>query len=284
MPPAVAALFMDHAAAAAAYAGPGDLVSTGWACWSGLRAFTLASIGANAIDLRRDGGSPATQTFTTVAGGGLDIAGITTFKGANNLFVSKLWDQTGNGNHFVQTTAALQPQFLLGVTGSRPGMFFVSASGLWLPLVGTGSLNTTTVSSPFTMSAVGERTSNFANYNLLFIDNSSNAQVRWEATANTIGMYAGAPFLDVTAAGIDSAFHGFNCSFNGASSNLQIDATSNLGTTGTAQPITISLGIGGNASGLYLDGYVMEVGVNSAAFSTTVCGQLGSQQKSFYGY
>ena len=91
------------------YVGPGDIVS-GAIGWWGLRAYTSASIGTNAIRLRRDGGSPGEQDFATVTGGGLDLTSITAFKGADNLFLVKLYDQVGT-NHLTQATAASQPPF-----------------------------------------------------------------------------------------------------------------------------------------------------------------------------
>src|SRR5262245_56094963 len=86
---------------AAPYAGgPGDVVSGAVAYW-GLRAYTTAAIGNNAIRLRRSSDN-AEQDFATVLGGGLDLTSISSFKGAFNLSVVKLYDQTGGGNDMVQ--------------------------------------------------------------------------------------------------------------------------------------------------------------------------------------
>src|SRR4051812_39897639 len=97
--------------ATATYTGPGDIAS-GAAAWWGLRAYSTASIGSNAIRLREDGGNTE-QDFTTIAGGGLNLAAISAFKGGANLFVTKLYDQTGNGRDQIQATAGEQPPFTL---------------------------------------------------------------------------------------------------------------------------------------------------------------------------
>src|SRR5215475_13389161 len=135
------------------YNGPGDVVS-GANNWWGLRAYNAAAIGNNAIRLRRDSDN-AEQNIATVSGGGLDSSAITTFKGAANLFVVKLYDQTASANDLTQSTAANQPQFLLSVLGSLPGIFFVRASSLYL----VGSVHS--LSQPYTTSTVTQRTGSF---------------------------------------------------------------------------------------------------------------------------
>jgi hypothetical protein len=46
--------------------------------------------------------------------GGLDEAALLAFVGAGNGYVSIAYDQSGNGRHLTQTTAALQPQIVSG--------------------------------------------------------------------------------------------------------------------------------------------------------------------------
>src|SRR5262245_22962763 len=91
------------------YEGPGDIVS-GAAMWVGLRAYSSASIGSNAVRLRRDGDS-SEQDFATVSGGGLDLSAISTFLAgvappSTNLFVSKLYDQSGNSRDLANVATA----------------------------------------------------------------------------------------------------------------------------------------------------------------------------------
>jgi hypothetical protein len=77
-------------------------------------------VGTNAVRLREDGGNTE-QNFATIAGGGLDLAAIATFKGANNLFVVTLYDQVGSA-HLTNATADQQPLFTLAGLGSLPIM------------------------------------------------------------------------------------------------------------------------------------------------------------------
>ena len=63
----------------------------------------------NAIVVQRDGPSPGTTNIGFNASGELDTAAILSFCGSNNGFVQRWYDQSGNGNDLVQTTAANQP-------------------------------------------------------------------------------------------------------------------------------------------------------------------------------
>jgi hypothetical protein len=62
----------------------------------------------------------------------LDEAALTTFVGANNGFVTTWYDQSGNANNAVQSTAANQPQIVSsgtinkqsGLSGSQPALSF----------------------------------------------------------------------------------------------------------------------------------------------------------------
>jgi hypothetical protein len=271
-----AALFMDHAAAGP-YAGPGDIVAS-WFYWGGLRAFSLASIGSNAIKLRRDSDN-TTQSFVTVAGGGLDIASITTFKGAANLFVDTLYDQSGSGNDFVQTTTlSRQPTFTLNFLGSKPAMGSTSAANTILTkAIGVNGSK----GQPFSFTAVAQRTANFTSYQETICDNGNNCQLRWENAANTIGMNA-ITALDATAS--DSVWHGFIGSANGASSNMQVDSTStpgNAGTVATGGPMNLFAYGGG---GFVMDGNAMEFGGCNSAISVANAAAINAQAKAFYGY
>jgi hypothetical protein len=53
------------------------------------------------------------------SGGVLDTAAMKTFCGANNCFVRRLYDQSGNGRDFVQTTAGNQPAIITSGTVLR---------------------------------------------------------------------------------------------------------------------------------------------------------------------
>lgn len=83
-----------------------------------------AAYGGPAVDLRRASDN-AVQSFS-FAGNDLDTAALAAFLNATTGFVSKWYDQSGNGNHAVQATAANQPQLVTGIAAlnGRPGILF----------------------------------------------------------------------------------------------------------------------------------------------------------------
>lgn len=263
-------------AIAPAYVGPGDVVASATSWW-GLRAYTLASVGTNAVNLRRDSDN-ATQDFVTVTGGGLDLVSINSFQtgaGAANLWVTKLYDQAGS-NNLQQTTAVNQPKFILNVIGSKPAMFFISVSNTNL----ISASVVPTINQPFTMSVVAQRSSNFTSVQVVLLEGTNNDQLAYDVSTNTIRMYAGTFF---TASASDSAFHAFNAVYNGASSNMQVDATSNIGDAGV-------LGVGGNPwqfggiPSFMLDGYLTEGGVWPTGFTLSQAANMASNQKTYWGF
>jgi hypothetical protein len=91
------------------YTGPGDIVS-GATAWWGLRAYSSAVRGTNAVRLRRSSDN-VEQDFATLPAGGLDTAAIATFASGSSLYVVTLYDQTGNGYTASQSTVGNQPLF-----------------------------------------------------------------------------------------------------------------------------------------------------------------------------
>jgi hypothetical protein len=65
----------------------------------------------------------AEQDIGYTTGNILDESALTTFVGANNGFVTTWYDQSGNGNNAVQSTAANQPQIVSsGVVNTQAGL------------------------------------------------------------------------------------------------------------------------------------------------------------------
>src|SRR5260370_42663019 len=91
------------------YQGCGDFRV--WDGYWGLRAYSAATIGTNALHLVRN--DAATATIVTVAGGGLDMASVNSFMSGHTAKVDTLFDQTGNGHDLTQSTDAKRPAFLL---------------------------------------------------------------------------------------------------------------------------------------------------------------------------
>lgn len=254
------------------YVGPGDVVA-GATTWWGLRAYTSASIGMNVVRLREDGGNTESD-FSTITGGGLNLIAITAFKGGANLFVVKLYDQTGNGNDLSQTTAAFQPAFLLSGLGTLP---IISGNGSYkMSTSTTPTINQALTVSAVAMSSVGIRNS------ISGTADDTGFQVGFDLTgANTPFIFAGST---ATGAGNDNLWHALQYVTDGASSDVNIDGTVNTGNAGPA-------GASGNiwfmveaSGGNFLRGAITEAGYWSFAFSATNSTDMSDNQHTYWGF
>src|SRR6516162_198744 len=119
----------------AGFVGPGDVVP-GATAWWGLRGYNAAvSNGVTkSVNIRRASDN-ATQDFVILSNGNLDTASIATFISGTTGFVTKLYDQSGNGNDQAQAAAANQPQIFLNAISSLPEISFVHSSVLFLSAV-----------------------------------------------------------------------------------------------------------------------------------------------------
>jgi hypothetical protein len=247
------------------YVGPGNVAAA--TAWWGLRAYTTASIGTNAVRLRRSSDN-VEQNFVTVAGGGLDLVAINTFRGAANLFVVTLFDQTGGGNHMQQVTAGVQPILTLNALGSRPAMDDVAGVGRTL----TAASAVTRV-QPFTMSCMYKKTT--AGSWQPFI--ASNAFVRAGPPDNTVNLFNG---INVNLPATDNVWHAIQGVFNGASGIACVDGantTQNFGAAGLLNDVFSFFGAG-------FIGQTTEGGVWFSALTTTQTTALNSNQHAFWGF
>ena len=124
------------ASAAATTAAPPpvlDTVATVATAAYGTRKLRAAYAGA-AMRVRRSGDG-AEQDIGFTPAGVLDSAALLAFVGAGSGFVSKLYDQAGQGRDAVQATAAKQPKIvdagtvqIFPGTANRPGVLFANAA------------------------------------------------------------------------------------------------------------------------------------------------------------
>jgi hypothetical protein len=96
-------------AVAASYTGPGDITS-GATFWYGLRGYSAAySTGTNpAVDLVDQAGANP-LTVNILSNGNLDVASIATWVTAHTvptIKITKLYDQSGNGNQLPKAVLA----------------------------------------------------------------------------------------------------------------------------------------------------------------------------------
>ena len=106
---------------APAFTGLLDTYSGAAVAYSAARRLRTAYTGA-LIRVRRSSDN-AEQDIGYTSGNVLDESALTTFVGANNGFVTTWYDQSGNGNNAVQSTAANQPQIVSsGVVNTQAGL------------------------------------------------------------------------------------------------------------------------------------------------------------------
>lgn len=257
------------------YTGPGDEIGVQATAWWGLRAYSDQAIGRNAIKLRRSSDN-ATQNFATLDDGSIDIAAITAFKGAANLFVDTLYDQIGNFPLF-QSTAANQPQFILNGLGANPVMRFVSAT----PLFVLTAINMT-LPVPYTWSVVAKRTATATEPVAMGVGSGS---VGWRLTNIAQMIQGGGAFVDAPAT--DNVFHAIQYILSSSTSaDISVDGVDTLGNPIAANNITnspVSVGAGiGPSNPADMD--LVEAGIWGISFSAVQENSLSVNQHTYWGF
>lgn len=232
-------IFVEKPAATSAYTGPGDIIP-GAVFWTGLRGYNAAySTGANpAVDIVDQAGNNPV-TINILADGTLDIATINAWVAAHSvtaILISKLYDQSGNGNHFVQATNADRPTLKLGSIGTnnrpsiqRPGN----------ALINVLSVQTIAQAQPYFVSTVCRcDTANSAWADVLS-DNGGGGylQLGFSNNLDNVFIYVGA--TAPVAAAVHGAPHAimFTLDNPGSTTELYVDGT------GTSGNLTVNQGI-----------------------------------------
>jgi hypothetical protein len=258
------------------YVGPGDVVSNAsW--WGGLRAYNNAAIGVlPAIRLRRDSDNTESD-FNTITGGGLDIAGITSFKGAANLFATKLYDQTGGGQHFVQATAANQPAFILSGFGTLPILRFNHANATRM-----SPATWVTVNQPWSVVGLAKRTTIFTAHDNIILASSGNDGLFFKNT----GLVTVFAFTngDLPGSQTEGNMHTImGTTDNAAGGKIAVDGTVTTGAIGT-DTMNTNIYIGDDLFGDPFTGDEGEWGVWPVALSNTQITNLDSNMHTFWNF
>jgi hypothetical protein len=136
----------------ASFVGLLDLYPSAAAAYS-LRKLRTAYSGS-AIRVRRS--SDNTEQDIGFANNVLDTSALTTFCGANNGFVTTWYDQSGNGNNGIQTTAANQPQIVSSgsiiTQNGKPSLLFDGTNDNFLSNAAIDPLFITAINTPNTTS------------------------------------------------------------------------------------------------------------------------------------
>lgn len=223
-------------------------------------------------------------TFTAGAGsvttngcGTVSVAVSTTFQ--YGLYVTEAYDQTGNGNHVLQATAARQPQLLPLCINSLSCMNFTIAANTRLA---TGAV--TAIVQPMTTVWMAERTGSFtALQNVLGGAQGSFAASGFNSTANTAFIYGGTTVVNIASVA-DSTFHATSSVLNGASSAFYWDGSSstslNPGAAGTSTTFEFGPDVSSNSK---LNAYVTEGGLWSSAFTGAQALNVCKNEQAYYG-
>ncbi len=274
---------------------PGDVVSGATGFWS-LRAYTDAIAAAATqplINVRRSSDDATTDVLVATNGGlgvtqgatsGPNGVSLSTWGGADNLFVTRIYDQTGGGssNDILQSTAAFQPPLFLtgGPASDKPYMAFSNSGGSAVTLQRAAANYVTSVHMSAT--AVFNSTSVFDGMPFSISGGSANVQIRVNFSNGAAdGIVYNLTILHYTYT--NNAWHRANVAYNGASSDISIDAVHTTGDTGAgsaASDNTLFMGIGLNAS---YTAQMVEMGVwDNIVFSTTQLNNMDANQNAYW--
>jgi hypothetical protein len=185
--------------------------------------------------------------------------------------VTKIYDQTGAGNHFTQATLASMPALTLSALGGLPGLTFSGSEVLASAAV--------TFSTPYSFSTVYERTNSTAGGILGAVTTSSGIVAG--NGANLFQVVAGSAAAQAAS---DAAFHAASAVLTSGGTNSFAVVDGVKGSTSSAGANTISalaLRIGRDSGGNTITGTIMEVGIwPTTTFNSTQYGNLNTNQHS----
>jgi hypothetical protein len=265
--------------AAASYIGPGDVVSGAIGWYSPARAYSAAfAAGGTAIMDLVDQAGANPVTINILATGYADLTAISNWVAANSVStirVTKLYDQTGTGNHVTNVTLAQMPALVLNSFNSLPGLVTTSARGDRLL---SGNI---TQAQPISFSTVAKRTSGTGASG--WIGSNTNPVGLYPGTGSTIWSVAGNTVLASPATTTENTFHAAQGIINGASSSIVINGSATTGAGGSTGYSASAIAIA-RANGNSADGVIMESGLWPIAFNATQYGNMNTNQHGTSGY
>ena len=227
-------------------------------------------------------GSFAGGTGTVVVNAAQTLAAVS-ISMQYGLYVTEAYDQTGNGNHFIQATASKQPQLLPNcgtAISSLPCLYFASASSQGLVTAAT----IPTVSMPWLFYGVAYKISGSGEMEIFAQTSSRDAG--FSGTSGSCEFYSGTggSVAIATVTGCPAAaWIQYDFNYNTASSNAYINGTStaaaNISTNGSASAASIGQYFSGSN---YLNGYEAAGGFWPLGWSSAVQKSVCQQDSSYY--
>lgn len=229
-----------------AFTGPLDTYTTNLLALYGTVKM-LSSYAGSAIKVRRSSDSTLLDVGFN-ADGSFDATSYLAFIGAGNGFAHTVYDQSGNGRHQVQSTAAAQPQ--IGVDGNGNYYLYAPGAGFTTTKMLCGSLSI--ACTDFTFWAVGSS----AAYAFAPINTRDNGALKERTVINYSSSIA--PILQDSASGtvasIGSTGTGVYSTVWSAGSGGNKLTNRLSTTTGTRTPVACTIneiGLGSNATGAF---------------------------------
>lgn len=280
------------AAPAATYQGPGDIVASATAWGSCARAYNAAyANGTNSLcDLKdKTTGTVAICTLRIKTTGFVDLTGsyctgsttptvACAAAAGGACVVSKIYDQTGNGNDFVQATAADMPAIIFGDINGLPSINCGTGATIFVPTTTTFTTNSFSHSVAYirtTGTAAGGAFGSAGNGWLGAGSGANLAQINNASSA--------------TESATDNAWHGLQGVF-GVSSNttvsLNVDGNDFTGlSAGTAGMVSANVRFCRCNGVQFANGKVVEAGFwNTVQFNATQRGNLYQNMHGASGY
>lgn len=257
---------------------PGDIVTGASTYWGGEAYNAAYATGSNpAYDLVDTATGLIATTVNILSNGRVDTATISGLGVGQS--VTKAYDQTGNGNHLVQTTLALMPT--IEISGANSWMVF--ASGQFLAKTSWNGNNT--LAQPYTASIFFMDTGSVSTGGSLTIgaDNGSGSAILGmfsnDGAANKIEIYAGSGGVNVTAS--NNTWHSLSAVASGGASDMNVNGTANTGSAGTTGLIPQRVLL--SSPTLPIIGKMARAGIWPSAFSAGNSTSMSSNDHTFWG-
>lgn len=259
------------------YQGPSDIAGA-WAAWYGLRGYSSTYSGP-CCTVRRPSDNTTLELF--IGYGGMLASGPAfTFGKGDPLYVTRLFDQSGNGFDLLQDDNTKQPILLLNGPNGPPVLVFQGSQSLI-------SQSWPVVASPVTLSVVfNENFCPTTAAGIMFgfdAQNDNNDLSIFPDTPNTVGM-GGSLFIE-SGATLNNWHTVFGIG-NGATSRLVVDDVTTTGDTGVnsySSPLSVAYFFGDLPGGSF-SGYWGEGGVLAGAITLSQATSLTANQRSFWNF
>jgi len=259
------------------YIGPGDIVA-GATSWWGLRGYNTAFSGA-AINLCLPLDTHCEDENISNGNLVLGAFGSTCNNSTVICTIKQFYDQTGNGNHAVQSTIANRAAFVINcINTSYPCASFLGSSSQQYKTSGNIS-----ISQPVSVSTFVYRASTNAVNNTIWVGGFSSAvNDAYFVSSSANIQLLGTSTVSSSVAASSATWHALQLVFNGSSSVVRVDASDTTGLVIDAGSTTQQIGIAANVGGNFLTGNMVESGNWPLSFNSGQRSNIEANQCTYW--